>query len=527
MSTALNHQKNFWIEAIEALRQYKGVAWNILEANDNSEDGDVLANKFSDLGTWNEIETFAVEVCKEIYQKATVNNAGNEANYPVNDDGEDNFWGLANKLRDIKEGDDYEDMAVRVIGEFEDETQDLSQFFQNKLGVGYDNAAFVPDPENEGQFLKDEAGNDIPIWKYFINSKIPTDITLNDIPLGMNLLRLIYRNELYKQIVGSLPDLVERGEVLPDGTYARVWNSHGYNFNYGVDTDKLQEYKGSKNLIQEIADSIKDLLGVATIDDIPNDWNTKLVKKSDLDTANATITTLTTERDNYKTKADDYDRIHTKLSGKVSDSELDDILNKVPSCSHTDYDTIKTERDNLKTENTNLKNGSQNKEKEILEKLITDCNLGLAKNSSLEQVISKIKGMSPTSPTDNSAKITELEQQKSQLETQLVEKEKQITELQTQKPTAEVKEKVIESSKQLGLFSKEFAQKLSKVSNYQELAQVQQEVFEEKLTTEVDEKDSAERLNVVLGTLSIGSLLIIFWMLMKNTKLIKGEKEGN
>jgi len=203
-----------------------------------------------------------------------------------------------------------------------------------------------------------------------------------------------------------------------------------------------------------------------------------------------------------KTNSDHYNRIHTKLGGKVSDTELDTLLNTPPQCSHTDYDTIKSERDTLKTENAELKD----KEKTILEKLITDCNLGIDKNSTLDQVITKIKGFSPTSPTENSAKITELEQQKSQLETQLAEKEKTITELQSQKPTEEIKSEIIESSKQLGLFSSEFQQKLSKVSSYQELSQLQQEAVKEKL---LEKESSLQRIESNTKQLKIGLVFLV------------------
>jgi len=204
-----------------------------------------------------------------------------------------------------------------------------------------------------------------------------------------------------------------------------------------------------------------------------------------------------------KTNSDHYNRIHTKLGGKVSDTELDTLLNTPPpQCSHTDYDTIKSERDTLKTENAELKD----KEKTILEKLITDCNLGIDKNSTLDQVITKIKGLSPTSPTENSAKITELEQQKSQLETQLKDKETKITELQSQKPTEEIKSEIIESSKKLGLFSSEFQQKLSKVNSYQELAQLQQEAFKEKL---LEKESSLQRIESNTKQLKIGLVFLV------------------
>ena len=79
-------------------------------------------------------------------------------------------------------------------------------------------------------------------------------------------------------------------------------------------------------------------MGLVANDRLPSDWATKIVKKSDLDTANAQITTLTADRDNEKNRADNLQT--WKDSHNCS----------APNCSHTDYDTIKQERDQLKTD---------------------------------------------------------------------------------------------------------------------------------------------------------------------------------
>jgi predicted nucleic acid-binding Zn-ribbon protein len=144
-----------------------------------------------------------------------------------------------------------------------------------------------------------------------------------------------------------------------------------------------------------------------------------------------------------------------------------------------------------------------------LEKLIADCNLGLDKSSNLEQVIAKVKDLTKT--PDSSTEITELKQQKTQLETQLAEKQKTITELQTQKPTEEIKSKVIESSKQLGLLSQSFEQKLSKVSSYQELSQLQQEAFKEKL---LEKEVSLRRIESNTKQLKVGLVVLIVFLVL-------------
>ena len=147
-----------------------------------------------------------------------------------------------------------------------------------------------------------------------------------------------------------------------------------------------------------------------------NDWEKNLIHKADLGLSPAdygniatimngkTLQELRTDSDwrtahtcgggvcpnpahhtNYatlQTKNSEYDRIHAKLSGKVSDSELQTLLDAIPNCSHSDYDILKSERDTLKTENTQLQahqcdcdNKVLAKEKEIINKIITDLEL--------------------------------------------------------------------------------------------------------------------------------------------------------
>ncbi len=121
--------------------------------------------------------------------------------------------------------------------------------------------------------------------------------------------------------------------------------------------------------------------------------------------------------------------------------------------------------------------------------------------------------------------ITQLTQEKNQLEAQLKDKETKITELQSPKPTPEVKSQIIESSKQLGLFSSEFQHKLDKVSSYQELVKVQEEEFSYRLNKEISDKKSADNLNIVLGVVTIGSLVILGWVLLKKFGLPEVEKK--
>jgi hypothetical protein len=219
-----------------------------------------------------------------------------------------------------------------------------------------------------------------------------------------------------------------------------------------------------------------------------------------------------TNYNTIKSESDHYRRIHTKLNGKVSDTELQTLLDASPSCSHSDYDTIKSERDTLKTENTQLKEHQcdcaskvAEKETQIITKIITDLQLSTEREREnvLDAVITEIKTkLAP--PADNSAdkqKITELETK--------------ITNLQAPKSlndlpiSQEVKKEVIKISQDLGLTAQSCA-KLEKASSYQELSNLQKEAFQEKLNSEISNKKSAETLNYCLGALTIGSLLVLF-----------------
>ena len=52
-------------------------------------------------------------------------------------------------------------------------------------------------------------------------------------------------------------------------------------------------------------------------------------------------------------------------------------------------------------------------------------------------------------------------------------------------------------------------------------------MVESKLNSEVQEKNHAQTLNYVLGAISLGSLLILAWILIKRTNFIPeiGKKE--
>jgi hypothetical protein len=210
-------------------------------------------------------------------------------------------------------------------------------------------------------------------------------------------------------------------------------------------------------------------------------------------------------------KSAEYTRINTKLNGKISDSELQALLDAIPTCPHTDYDTIKSERDTLQAENTQLKEHEcdceskvAEKEQQILTKIITDLSLSTEREreSLLEAVITEIKGKL-TPPTDNSK-----ERELAAKQSKITELETEITKLKTGKPQNEVVEKITEFSKQLNLSESQISE-LKQANSYQALFTAQSKMIESKLNSEVQEKNHAQTLNYVLGAISLGSLLIL------------------
>ena len=137
----------------------------------------------------------------------------------------------------------------------------------------------------------------------------------------------------------------------------------------------------------------------------------------------------------------------------------------------------------------------------------------------MEAVITEIKGKL-TPPVDNSKdnKITELKAEISNLKAPKSLKELPISQ--------EVKAEVIKMSQELGLTAQSCV-KLENATSYQELSTLQQQAFQEKLNSEIDSRKSSNYLNYGLGALTLGSLVVLAWMLIKRTNFTPeiGSKE--
>ena len=516
--------KDFWINKINGL---------IITHNVQPDEAD-WQDQINNTKIWIDFETVGVRICKNIYAKA------NQSVPTDNDIKGDGYGRLC--------GDTFKDLGL--------EYEELVRVFQTKIGVDPTDSALAVDGAGNNILVD---GNPIPKWKYDINQKIYNDSgKLTDIPAGMDLTDLLYNNDLFQKItdsVNGLPKLISRGLVAPNKPHK--W---GCNWSYAVNDAVLQNYKNAKTERDNYDNQIRKACGLNNTEAIPNNWddtfkdvrlyflNTLKIDDvgdlpplpsgknlNDLITfynnppACSTPCHISTHGDytTRHTESEEFKRIKTKLNNKISDSELDNLLNKVSNCSHTDYDVIKQERDDLKTENTELKEHEcdskvAQKEKEIITKIITDLSLSTEREREnlLEAVITEIKGKL-TPPTGNSKELAAKQSKITELETE-------ITKLKAGKPQNEVVEKITEFSKQLNLSENQISE-LKKADSYQALFAVQSKMVESKLNSEVQEKNHAQTLNYVLGAISLGSLLILAWVLINGTKNnllgIKSKKE--
>ena len=479
--------KVFWINKINT-------AITVYSINSNTlTEGVDWKDKLNALSKWKELDVYGKAVFRDVFTKA------NQA--------------IPNPL--LPNSDNYGTLLGNAYEDLENEYADLVEFMKTRIGV---------DP-TDATLATDNNGDRVPQWKQIIKQKLPNNYTkLTDIPAGYDLADILYARDLYLEIVDNatgLNDIIERNLTAGD-----VVIEYGFDFLHKVNKTRLQEYKNTKAFLNAANKTITDAeahLGLtagelATINTNPNYVLPSGKNLRGLITHTCPLGTcpdpsIHTNYNTLKGESDHYQRIHTKLNGKVSDSELQALLDATP-CSHIDYDTIKQERDQLKSHQCDCASQVAQKETEIINKIITDLQLSTEREreSLLEAVITEIKNKI-TPPTDSAdkQKITELEAQITNLQTP-----KSLNDLPSSK---EVKAEVIKISQELGLTAQSCA-KLETATSYQELSNWQKEAYQEKLNSEIDSRKSANYLNWGLGALSLGSLLILAWILIKRTNFI-------
>ncbi|CAG8685960.1 9917_t:CDS:2, partial [Ambispora gerdemannii] len=166
----------------------------------------------------------------------------------------------------------------------------------------------------------------------------------------------------------------------------------------GLNLDKIEDYAKSLQRLG-LTDfqnaTITQKLGTNKLSDIPTGKTlTDLLTATPI--APCAVPCHNATHNDYNTRqteSEEYRRIRTKLNNKTSDSELTNLLNAVPTCSHTDYDTIKQAlaaeqaktKKQKETCDLEKKAAQEQKEKEIINKIITD--LSLATERERENVL--------------------------------------------------------------------------------------------------------------------------------------------
>lgn len=337
---------NFWKRKIKEVKEQKGSPHPL--TFDGKSLRDTLRERFSGSKRefLEEMEQFAYETCQEIYITATKNITP----FPPT------MKGLLNELP--FDNEDYCSIHEEY-SESKSTAIENCNAYTNYFKKGSEKAEI----KEENAFVLF-----ISLWKAF---GMGQGELLANFPLGFDEKKKY--NELHRRIFAHL-----KKEVLGGRKVSKI----------------LHNEARREHLLNKI-------LGTT---DLPRDWTKKLVKKADLDSETARANGLQTWKDNHDcssgpcsvpchtsshsdynqrhTESQEYQRINTKLSGKVSNSELQALLDSLPNCPHSDYDTLKSERDTLKAENTQLKEHKcdcdskvAQKEKEIINKIITDLEL--------------------------------------------------------------------------------------------------------------------------------------------------------
>ncbi|CAG8702803.1 14617_t:CDS:2, partial [Ambispora leptoticha] len=158
-----------------------------------------------------------------------------------------------------------------------------------------------------------------------------------------------------------------------------------------------------------------------------------------------------------------------------------------------DYQEVKQERDQLKTKlnqkEIEYNNSLQQKENQIITKIISELKLGLDKEANLEQVLDKVKEL-----IINKNPETILHQQ-------IAEKDKEIKKLreQNEKNYLPITRKQVEKKiKSLGIKSSIYEKKMLQLTSPQELENFYQEVINKEISKSREQERKVNNLNIVL-----------------------------
>ena len=353
--------KNFWIKKITDLITGFSLDPNLLD------EGNDWAKKITDLEKWTDIDAFAKNLFKDVHAKAS------KAIPPTFYSPDENYGSLLAEC--------FTDLDLKFV--------DLANVCKTKIGVDPTDETLATNADGNNVLVD---GNPIPKWKHTINKKFPINpankqFTLDDLG-GLDIADLLYRNDLYETIankVNGLGNLIEKNLAGDDRGVG-----YGWRWTFKLNKIVLQNYKNNQTTITNAETHLGlnpgDLATITTNAAYNLNGKTLTQLLTPHTCPPCALTHCPNTHANYNTikgESAEYQRIHTKLSGKVSDDDLTNLLNAAPSCSHSDYDDIKqalaNEKEKLtkKEESWELEKqqAQAEKEKEIINKIITDLGL--------------------------------------------------------------------------------------------------------------------------------------------------------
>jgi hypothetical protein len=394
----------FWSDKIREIREQKGVPYHFIEriGEERNKDGEIIKEgkgffeilekrfKHTDKDWLVNLEQFVYQTCQTLYENATENITP----FPTS------WKGLLNELP-------FDNIEYDTF---------IEEYSKVKDGV-IDNYRYNLSLEkNRIEKYRNSDGNYGFILILLVKDIIGFEVKPEDFPPGFDADKKydnLSKKDFFRRIRVGLGDktflqilkernLLERKliQFFEEELYLpRDWDKQlAKKTDLDSETARANNLQGQLTIAQNTIANAQTNLQVADLNVLPSMGGKTLVQLIADSTAHATCSggcpnpNHHVNYPNLQTKSGEYDRIHTKLSGKVSDPELQTLLDSLPNCPHSDYETLKSENQTLKTENTQLKGHKcdcdskvAQKEQEIINKIITDLQLSTERERERER----------------------------------------------------------------------------------------------------------------------------------------------
>jgi len=337
------------------------------------------------------------------------------------------------------------------------------------------------------------------------DNEITEIIFVGDLP---NLTKLdVQGNKLTRMTVCNFPS-VKTLNINSNADFTSIENLWGLGSITGLTSFDFRDVNHGNGLdfsyLNVLRSEMRKVLGISS-GSLPNSWRTDLASKlggknlKDIPTGQ----TLKSLIDLFGT---DKGTLQNQLT--QAKAELD---------KQKDYDTIKAERDNLKQQLDAIKS-----------------ELGLGNDATQKQItdeINNLKGRPTTScaHTDYDA----IKSERDRLKTENENKDRKISELENanKENMGAITKKALAKSTKVNLakwgvnVSNNQKETIQDSVSAEKVEEVRNKIINDEFNKLKDEKNNSFYLNVGLGALTIGSLLILGWLIMRETNLPKIEPD--